>query len=193
MDSAIRMAGAGAGPRLAETPDGALWVGTNGGGVVRCLAGHCRTLTTREGLPADLIRALHVDGDGWLWIGTEGRGLARLDPRRWPAEDDQYVPAITRYATTDGLYDPVVHAILEDEEGRLWMNSNRGIFSVRRDELNAFAEHRISRIHSTAYTERDGLRNREGNGGFQPAGAKTRDGRLWFPTQDGIVGVDPPG
>ena len=176
---------------FAETPDGALWVGTNGGGVVRCLAGHCRTLTTREGLPADLIRALYVDGDGWLWIGTEGRGLARLDPRRWPAEDDQYVPAITRYATTDGLYDPVVHEILEDEAGRLWMNSNRGIFWVRRDELDAFAEHRIPRIHSTAYTERDGLRNREGNGGFQPAGAKTRDGRLWFPTQDGIVGVDP--
>jgi signal transduction histidine kinase/CheY-like chemotaxis protein/AraC-like DNA-binding protein len=71
------------------------------------------------------------------------------------------------------------------------MNSNRGIFWVRRDELNAFAEHRIPRIHSTAYTERDGLRNREGNGGFQPAGAKTKDGRLWFPTQDGIVGVDP--
>ena len=85
----------------------------------------------------------------------------------------------------------MVHEILEDDEGRLWMNSNRGIFWVRRDELNAFAEHRIPRIHSTAYTERDGLRNREGNGGFQPAGAKTRDGRLWFPTQDGIVGVDP--
>ncbi len=176
---------------FAETPDGALWVGTNGGGVVRCFAGRCRTLTTREGLPADLIRSLYVDGDGWLWIGTEGRGLARLDPRRWPAEDDRYVPPIVGYATTDGLFDPVVHEILEDDEGRLWMNSNRGIFWVRRDELNAFAEHRIPRIHSTAYTERDGLRNREGNGGFQPAGAKTRDGRLWFPTQDGIVGVDP--
>ncbi len=176
---------------FAEATDGALWVGTNGGGVVRCLAGHCRTLTTREGLPADLIRSLYVDRDGWLWIGTEGRGLARLDPRHWPVTDDRYVPAITRYATTDGLYDPVVHEILEDDGGRLWMNSNRGIFWVRRDELNAFAEHRIARIHSTAYTERDGLRNREGNGGFQPAGAKTSDGRLWFPTQDGIVGVDP--
>jgi signal transduction histidine kinase/ligand-binding sensor domain-containing protein/DNA-binding NarL/FixJ family response regulator len=176
---------------FAETPDGALWVGTNGGGVVRCLAGHCRTLTTKGGLPADIIRSLYVDGDGWLWIGTEGRGLARLDPRRWPAEDDRYVPPIVAFGTRDGLYDPVVHVILEDGEGRLWMNSNRGIFWVRRDELNAFADHRISRIHSTAYTERDGLRNREGNGGFQPAGAKTRDGRLWFPTQDGIVGVDP--
>ena len=176
---------------FAETPDGALWVGTNGGGVVRCFAGRCRTLTTKEGLPADIIRSLYVDGDGWLWIGTEGRGLARVDPRRWPAEDDQYVPPIVGYATSDGLFDPVVHEILEDNAGRLWMNSNRGIFWVPRDELNAFAEHRISRIHSTAYTERDGLRNREGNGGFQPAGAKTKDGRLWFPTQDGIVGVDP--
>ncbi len=176
---------------FAETQDGALWVGTNGGGVVRCVTGHCRTLTTTEGLPADIIRSLYVDGDGWLWIGTEGRGLARLDPRRWPAQDEQYAPPITGYATSDGLYDPVVHEILEDGAGRLWMNSNRGIFWVRRDELNAFADHRTPRIHSTAYTERDGLRNREGNGGFQPAGARTRDGRLWFPTQDGIVGVDP--
>ena len=176
---------------FAETPDGALWVGTNGGGVVRCLAGRCRSLTTSDGLPTDIIRSLHVDGDGLLWIGTEGRGLARLDPRHWPDADDRYVPAITRYSTADGLYDPVIHMILEDDAGRLWMNSNRGIFWVRRDELNAFAEHRTSRIHSTAYTERDGLRNREGNGGFQPAGVKTNDGRLWFPTQDGVVGVDP--
>src|SRR4030095_11130390 len=88
-----------------------------------------------EPFPADLIRALYVDGDGWLWIGTEGRGVARLDPRRWPATDDRYVPPIVAYGTRDGLYDPVVHVILEDGDGRLWMNSNRGIFWVRRDEL----------------------------------------------------------
>ena len=35
------------------------------------------------------------------------------------------------------------------------------------------------------------MRNREGNGGVQPAGAKGLDGRLWFPTQDGVVVVDP--
>ena len=69
--------------------------------------------------------------------------------------------------------------------------TRRGVFWVTRSELEAFADGKISRIHSTAYTERDGLRNREGNGGVQPAGAKTRDGRLWFPTQDGVVVVDP--
>ena len=35
------------------------------------------------------------------------------------------------------------------------------------------------------------MRNREGNGGVQPAGARATDGRLWFPTQDGVVVVDP--
>ena len=44
---------------------------------------------------------------------------------------------------------------------------------------------------SVAYTERDGMRNREGNGGVQPAGIKASDGRLWFPTQDGAVVIDP--
>ena len=46
---------------FAETPDGALWVGTNGGGVVRCLAGRCRTLThprrpSRRSHPLTLCR-----------------------------------------------------------------------------------------------------------------------------------------
>src|SRR5690606_29751333 len=35
------------------------------------------------------------------------------------------------------------------------------------------------------------MRNREANGGVQPAGVRARDGRLWFPTQDGVVVIDP--
>ena len=33
--------------------------------------------------------------------------------------------------------------------------------------------------------------NNECNGGRQPAGIKTRDGKLWFPTQDGVAIIDP--
>lgn len=33
--------------------------------------------------------------------------------------------------------------------------------------------------------------NTECNGGTQPAGFRARDGKLWFPTQDGIAIVDP--
>jgi signal transduction histidine kinase len=31
----------------------------------------------------------------------------------------------------------------------------------------------------------------ECNGGFWPAGVRARDGRLWFPTQDGVAVIDP--
>jgi signal transduction histidine kinase/ligand-binding sensor domain-containing protein/CheY-like chemotaxis protein/AraC-like DNA-binding protein len=183
---------------FARTSDGSLWMGTNGGGLARYRDGTFTQVTRADGLPSDLIRSLYQDADGWLWVGTEGRGLARLDPRAWeaggrtlpdasPANDRR----IVRIGTKDGLFDEVIHQILEDDAGRLWMNTNRGIFWVAREELVAFAEGRVSRIHSTAYTERDGMRNREGNGGVQPAGAKGLDGRLWFPTQDGVVVVDP--
>ena len=169
---------------FATSRDGAVWMGTNGGGLARYRDGVFTRVTRSDGLPSDLIRSLYEDSDGWLWVGTEGRGLARLDPRTSK-------PAIVRIGTKDGLFDEVIHQILEDDAGRLWMNTNRGVFWVARAELNAFADGKVSRVHSTAYSERDGMRNREGNGGVQPAGAKGPDGRLWFPTQDGVVVVDP--
>src|SRR6185312_16487430 len=42
-----------------------------------------------------------------------------------------------------------------------------------------------------SYGMADGMKTNECNGGFQPAGWKSRDGRLWFPTMNGIVAIDP--
>lgn len=181
---------------FAETADGALWMGTNGDGLLRYHDGRFTRIGSSDGLPSDLVRALHVDADGWLWVGTEGRGLARLDPRAWAGDGDDDGDAaadrrIVHIGVEHGLYDPVIHQILEDDAGRLWMSTNRGIFWVPRAALHAFAESRAPRVHSTHYTERDGMRNREANGGFQPAGIRARDGRLWFPTQDGVAVIDP--
>ncbi len=173
---------------FAHTPDGALWMGTVSDGLVRYADGRFRAVRTADGLPADLVRALHVDDRGMLWIGTEGRGLAHLDPREWAPGRRGRITAID---TRRGLFDDVLHMMLPDREGRLWFNTNRGIFHVTMRELRDFAGGRTTRVNSVAYTERDGLANREGNGGSQPAGARTPDGRLWFPTQQGVAVVDP--
>ena len=172
-----------------NTRDGAVWMGTNGGGVFRYRDRRFTAITSANGLPSNLVRSLYEDADGWLWIGTEGRGLARLDPRAWDSAGG--TRRIVRIGTRDGLFDEVIHQILEDGSGRLWMSTNRGIFWVERRQLNDFAAGRLTRLRSTAYTERDGLRNREANGGSQPAAMKSRDGRLWFATQDGVAVVDP--
>lgn len=101
---------------FADTRDGALWMGTNGGGLVRYREGSCTNLTRRDGLPSDLIRWLYQDADGWLWVGTEGRGLARLDPRAWTGTTSTMPNAdrrIVRIGRENGLYDEVIHQILE--------------------------------------------------------------------------------
>jgi len=169
---------------IVETADGSLWFGTNGGGVSRYVDGGFRTCSTADGLSSDLVRSIYEDAEEAVWIGTEGRGLNRI-----VFDGDRH--EITVFRKSDGLFDEVVHQILEDDFGRLWMSSNRGIFWVTLDELRRFAAGEIDRIRSTSYTERDGLRSREANGGVQPAGVKGRDGRLWFPTQRGVVAVDP--
>ncbi len=175
---------------FAEAPDGSLWMATNGQGILVLHDGELTRLGRAQGLVSDNIRALWFDpaADGMvLWVGSEDSGLQRL-----ALAPGEHMPhSITTVQQHHGLFDNVIHVILPDEQGRLWMNSNRGIFWVEQAELEAFAAGEIEHIQSIAYGSEDGLRNREGNGGIQPAGAVDAHGVLWFPTQAGLVQVDP--
>jgi hypothetical protein len=71
------------------------------------------------------------------------------------------------------------------------MSSNRGIWSVSRQQLDDRASGRRETVGSVLYGEADGMRDRECNGGADPAGWRARDGRLWFPTSKGVVVIDP--
>jgi signal transduction histidine kinase/ligand-binding sensor domain-containing protein len=158
---------------------GRLWVGTYGGGLSRLEDGRFVTLRTSDGLPNDIVFAFHEDDDGNLWIGTDS-GLAVLREGRLQA-----------FGIADGLYDEKIFRILEDRAGNFWMSSNRGIFVAARKDLLAFSDRRLRRIPSVGYGKSDGLRANQVNGTSQPAGWKTRDGHLWFPTVEGVVEVDP--
>ncbi|WP_169577893.1 hybrid sensor histidine kinase/response regulator transcription factor [Salisaeta longa] len=175
---------------IRETPDGALWVGTNGGGIARYHNGRFVAFTQADGLPSNLIRDIYRDPTGTFWLATEDEGLVRI---QWAAQDDTSLVAasLAHITTAEGLFDNVLHRILTDSQERFWMSSNRGLFWVRRAALNAVANGSRSQVRSIPYTTRHGLRNREANGGVQPAGIRAQDGRLWFPTQEGAVVVDP--
>jgi hypothetical protein len=71
------------------------------------------------------------------------------------------------------------------------MSSNRGIWSVTRQQLEAKASGQRTNVESVLYGEADGMRDRECNGVADPAGWRTGDGRLWFPTGKGLVVIDP--
>jgi signal transduction histidine kinase/ligand-binding sensor domain-containing protein/DNA-binding response OmpR family regulator len=173
---------------IRETTDGSLWIGTNGGGVIRYAAGRFSSVTQRQGLASDLVRSLYVAPDGHLWVGTENRGLSRLtlSPSA-PAG----VAKISGISERQGLYANGIHQMVADGLGNLWMGSNRGIFRARLADLDAVADGRLARLDPVAYTERDGMPTREANGSVQDAGFRDREGRIWFPTQAGLVRLDP--
>ncbi len=81
--------------------------------------------------------------------------------------------------------------ILEDARGNLWLGSYGGVFRINKQELNQSASEPNPEVHCVEYGLEDGLPSLECQGGFQPSGYKSGDGRLWFPTIKGLVVVNP--
>ena len=159
---------------------GVLWVGTYDAGLVRYENGEFSIAVTEEELGSSVVLALHEDKEGAIWIGTYGGGLSHYKDGK-----------VERYSTQDGFFDDNIFQILEDDFGYLWMGCNKGVFRVKKDELAANRLSGTGLISVMAFDQDDGLKSREINGGVQPAGWKSVDGRLWFPTIKGITVVDP--
>ena len=164
---------------IIETRNGDIWFG-GFSGLTRIHNGVMTRFTEREGLPSNNVRSLYEDSDGVLWVGTYDGGLGRYFDGRW-----------ARYTQKDGLFDNGVFQILEDSNNNFWMSSNRGIYRVSKQQLNDVAAGRRANVITVSYGRSDGMLNSECNGGLWPAGAKDKDGKLWFPTQDGVAIVDP--
>ncbi len=163
---------------IVEGADGDLWLGGYGG-LTRIHNGQFTRWTEKDGLPSNNVWTIYEDSDKVLWLGTYDGGLARFQDGK-----------ITSYSVKDGLFDDGVFRILEDSHGYFWISCNRGVYRVSKRDLNAFASHQLSAITSVAYGKIDGMLTVQCNGGIWPSGIKTRDGKLWFPTQDGVVVID---
>lgn len=161
-----------------EDSKGKIWFG-GFGGLTELRDGKFINYTTKDGLAGNYIRTIYEDADGTFWIGTYDEGMSRF-------KDGKFFS----YKTENGLANNGVFAIQEDRKGYFWISSNHGIYRVKRQELNDFAEQKISGINSTVYGKEDGMISTECNGGRQPATITDKDGKFWFPTQDGVVVVD---
>ena len=115
-----------------------------------------------------------------MWIGTYGGGLYRLKNRTF-----------THISSKVGLFDDAVFQILEDNDHNFWISCNKSIYRVGKQQLNAFADGKIASITCTSYGISDGMITSECNGNAQPAGCKTLDGTLIFPTTKGVVVINP--
>ncbi len=164
---------------LRHTRSGDLWIGTSGGGACVFRNGKIIANPGTAQIARETVMDIYEDPDGALWFGTNGAGLCRLRGGSFGC-----------VTMAQGLLDDVAFRILEDAQGYLWMSCNHGIYRVSRKDLNDVLDGRRASVRCQVFGRTDGMPTSECNGGSQPSGWRSHDGKLWFPTPEGFVAVD---
>jgi ligand-binding sensor domain-containing protein/signal transduction histidine kinase len=98
---------------LTVARDNTLWIGMEGGGLIRYRDGVFRSYASSDGLTNGFVRVVYQDTKGRILVGTDS-GLFLLSGDRLERIDNtQNIPAIA------------VHAIHEDRQGQLWTGGSR--------------------------------------------------------------------
>lgn len=163
---------------LFEDDRGNVWIGTNKG-MNLYRDGQFLDFAGREALANDFITQIHQEGPDTLWVTTQTSGIKEIRDGK-----------ITSISRKNGLPQDTIWNLLFDRRGDAWASSNKGIFRILHEELRDLAAGRIQAVHPVVYTNADGMTSSECNGA-QPAGWRTSDGKLWFPTTKGVVVIDP--
>ena len=162
---------------LYEDRDGAIWVGYQTLGLAKILRdGSSVRFQKGEGLPDNCIKAIYQDRTGCMWIGTAA-GLVRWGEHRESV-----------FTTSQGLVDDAIQQVIEDDEGYLWLGTRHGLMRVARSEFAAVQAGASTTLAVRHFGLADGMQSEECTSA-KPV--KTADGKLWFPTTDGLVMADP--
>jgi len=143
---------------FAEDHAGGIWVGLNVAGVARYREGRFKVFTARDGSPEGWIHAIYCDHNGRVWVSGGQGGVRLID------EPQTEHPKFTPYTVAEGLSSNQVNCITEDQWGRIYFGTGRGL--DRLDPTTGHIKH---------FTEADGLVK-----GRVRFALRDRNGALWF-------------
>ncbi|MCX6928327.1 MAG: hypothetical protein NT154_34730, partial [Verrucomicrobia bacterium] len=136
---------------LLADPAGALWIGTEGGGLVRMADGGFQSVPLAGYGSSESISALFGDRNGALWISVSGKGIARI------RSGD-----VQTFAEPDELSGDKLPALSDDPAVQAWL-------SARNDRLTFRAGSWFSRPSQVPATGSEVI-----------AVQRSRDGGVWL-------------
>jgi len=148
---------------ILESSDGALWFGTNDGGVSHFQECRWTTFNTNNsGLVSNKVRIILESNEGALWFGTE-YGVSRFQNGVWTNFDHNSVPGSA-----------YVNVIIESNDGALWFGTYNFLYygCVSRYQQGSW----------TNFTSADGFASNVISDILEAS-----DGALWFGTWYGGV------
>ena len=165
--------------QISEGDEGYIWLATDGGGISR-LDKHTDEIISFKAssnkdnsLSSDTAWSIFQDSVGRFWIGTQGNGL-----NRWEPEDRRRkLNKFKHYTVENGLPSSTVNGVLEDNEGYIWISTNKGVSKL--EPNNDQFEH---------YNLADEVHHNEF---IQGALIKSKDGRIYIGGTGGISAFYP--
>ena len=150
-----------------------VWVSANGQGLNR-IDPDSNSVTyflhkpdDENSLSSDNIGDIFEDSRGMIWLATS-EGINKLDPT---------TEKITRYSEVDGLPTNLTEAILEGDNGEMWIATQNGLSQMVTNEV-------LDKVTFINYNSSDGL----GADIFLPLGAtRAPDGRFYFGGDHGLT------
>jgi signal transduction histidine kinase/ligand-binding sensor domain-containing protein len=171
---------------LAVDPSqGGVWLGFSKGGLARLAEGQTHpSFVNDPALDRGRVSDLQFDHEGALWIASEG-GLSRI-------KDGRVSTITTKY----GLPCNQIYWLAEDKEHAFWLYGSCGLIRIARSDLDAWLTTSQSTdpksIRATLFDETDGVTlHGDPSPGPQGHAAVSPDGKIWFPTVEGLSMIDP--
>jgi signal transduction histidine kinase/ligand-binding sensor domain-containing protein len=134
---------------------------------------------TSDGVPPGPVFTIYQDRAGNVWAGGEG-GLSKF-------ENGRFRPL----SKPNGLPAQSVFGMAEDDAGYSWIATDVGVLKIPAGELDHAVANPAYRIRYESFNILDGLPGSLRGTFPVPLVARTRDGRIWFATTNGIAYVDP--
>jgi signal transduction histidine kinase/streptogramin lyase len=130
---------------IAEDAAANIWIGANGI-LLRFDGTIFVNETPRQWINGRPICCLYGTADGSMWIGSRGGGLVRY-------KNGQF----SRIGTEQGLLNNYISQMVMDDRDWIWFGSNRGVFKVRRGELESAMENPGASLRPIVYGKNEGL------------------------------------
>ena len=141
--------------------------------------GRVQEFGASDGVPPGSVLTFFEDRAGNTWVGGLG-GLAKYEHDRFH---------LLTGASRSSLRS--ISGVIEDNDGGWWMASNQAVVRIAPAQLERALADSTYRVAYQSFDFLDGLPGTPQTTGPEPTAARTRDGRIWFATGNGLAYVDP--
>ena len=155
--------------------DNSVWCSTFGDGVIHLLKNECVKLSVSNGLISNHVRAFTKRKDGSIWFVSKN-GVSKYKDG-----------GIKNFTTKDGLKDHNIKAVMEDDEGNLFLGSDGGgIIKFTNEDFMSYTEDDVIGSNVVMSILEDFNNNIWVSTYGQGAGVFTSKGFVLLTTEDGL-------